>query len=100
MIGGARHPEAASKTKEEFIGIAKEEIKSVLAPGSEPEKIFFAFLPKAIPQYNRGYPEVAGKINKELETIRGLHLTANYFGGVSVNDCVLNARLAAEQSIL
>ena len=100
MIGGARHPEAASKAKEEFLEIAKEEIKSILAPRSEPEKVFFAFWPKAIPQYNRGYPEVAGKINKELEVIRGLHLTANYFGGVSVNDCVLSARLAAEKSIL
>lgn len=99
MIGGARHPEIATTSKDEIIKIAKAEIDNVLSPSEGPQKEFFASWSKAIPQYNKGYPEIAEKITNELKGIRGLHLVANYRGGVSVNDCVYNARMAAESSI-
>ena len=100
MIGGARHPEIASTPKDELLKMARTEIQDILQARSAPEKEFFSFWPKAIPQYTQEYPACIEKITCELGKIRGLYLAANYVGGVSVNDCIASARLVAERSNL
>ena len=100
LIGGARNPAIADYPKEKLVAMAKTEVSGVLRPKGDAAYEFFAFWPKGIPQYDNGYPQVVKNIQDELNTIKGLHLTANYLGGVALNDCILNAKLAAEKLVL
>ncbi len=51
--------------------------------------------PKAIPQYDQQYAALKPKITQELFLHPRLRLAANYWKGVSFNDCIKNARDAA-----
>lgn len=97
MMGGARGPDIIEKPIEELIAIARSEIRSVFKIFDIPVFIKTVFWPKAIPQYNIGYLEIKEKIEQELAKINGLHLAANYLGGVSLNDCIRNAKLCVSK---
>ncbi len=100
MIGGARHPSILEKAREELVCLAVEEVRSTLHAQGNPGEVFFAAWPKGIPQYNRAYVAAETEIAQELRRWPGLHLVANYRGGVSLNDCIENAFAAAQKSSL
>ena len=82
------------KEEESLIDLAKKEIQDILKAKENPTHEFFVRWPQAIPQYNEGYPQILENINRELNKMKGLHLVANYLGGISVNDCIVNASYA------
>lgn len=45
---------------------------------------------RAIPQYDRGHGEVLKTCEAIEEALPGLHLTGNYRGGVSLEDCMIS----------
>lgn len=108
MIGGARHPDILSKTKDELIRPALEEVallagkttagETAIHTSEEPQEIFFVPWTKAIPQYDSAYCEVLPRVQQRLRQYPGLHLAANYLNGVSLNDCIESAWQAAENS--
>jgi oxygen-dependent protoporphyrinogen oxidase len=104
MIGGARHPDILSKTREELVHLAVEEMDALLGKKGEgggkgnPRELFFKPWPKAIPQYDLVYCEAKKAIEDELRNIPNLHLVANYLNGVSLNDCIESAFQGAQKS--
>lgn len=58
---------------------------------------FFKFWEKAIPQYDLKYLNIKGRIEAALKSTPELSLCANYYGGVTFNDCVSNAKILAEK---
>jgi len=104
MIGGARYPDILSKTKEELVKLAVEEIETSIGKiedkggNGSPQELFFMPWAKAIPQYDLLYCEAVKAIEDELKTIPNCHLVANYLNGVSLNDCIESAYQSAQRS--
>ena len=97
MMGGAHHPFLIKRSAPELIALAQEELLQTLGTRSLPLKTFFAVWPQAIPQYNLMYPELKSKILEASGGLAQFYLVANYLNGVSLNDCVHNARLAVDK---
>ncbi len=102
MIGGAHHPQILSKTEEELLRMAKDEIRLFLKlkKNEEPVHSFVVVWPKGIPQYNTDEVLVRSAIETESQKIKNFHIVSNYLNGISINDCVRNAQMAVAQSCL
>ena len=100
MLGGVRNPQIAEKSREELVELAVTEIKSMLQAKDECEDVFFAKWPKAIPQYDDTYLAIKEKIDRLLIQLPNLHVAANFYRGVSFNDCIEKSFEIAEKSIL
>ncbi len=92
MIGGARFPDIIKKSKEEIINLALDEIQQHFPTKASPKKVFYRMWPKAIPQYDQTYVHVKAKLQDQLKQLPHVHLNANYWNGISFNDCILDAR--------
>lgn len=97
MIGGARNPESINRGQDELIKMAQDEVSSILKAHVLPQQTFFAAWPMGIPQYDMNYASLITSITNELSVVRNLHIAANYIGGVALNDCILNAKIAAQK---
>ncbi len=91
MIGGARHADILQFSKKEIIGMARREIVQTLGFKGEPYHIFFKAWNKAIPQYDQTYHQARPQIEAAMQAHPQIILSGNYWGGVSVNDCIRNA---------
>ncbi len=100
MIGGARHPDVLSKSREALTALALKEIQATLKTDALPIETFFVQWPRAIPQYDASYVAAERGLEEELKKSPGLYLVANYRHGVSLNDCIENAYQAAQGSSL
>ena len=97
MIGGARHPDILRFPKEEIISMALDEVARTFSARQEPVGQVVMLWKNAIPQYDNHYAAVKVKIKDQLKKHPRLHLVANYYGGISLNDCIENAYQAANQ---
>ncbi len=59
----------------------------------EPVHLAKRFWEKAIPQYTIGYVEHENYFDHFEKDNRGIFLSGNYRGGISVGDCIKNAEL-------
>ncbi len=91
MIGGARFPDILNKSKEELIQSAIKEVENHFSLKGSPVETFFTSWSKAIPQYNQIYVKTQEELKEELKSWPRLHIVANYWGGISFNDCIENA---------
>lgn len=96
LQGGARHPEITRHSPAQIVQLARAEIKRTCRIETAPLKIFSKIWTQGIPQYNLQYPAIIEKIDQELSAMSNLFLLANYRNGVAVNDCISNAKLAAQ----
>jgi len=96
MLGGARHHATIAKNEGDLFAAAENEIETVLGVSGKPVDRFLLRWTKAIPQYNRSYPQTMAAIEGKLEEYPHLHLLANYRGGIAVNDCTANAKTLSE----
>jgi len=96
MVGGARSPELALLPDDQLIGKVQSDLRDILGIGAEPDFIRIFRHEKAIPQYLVGHAARLEAIEGKLRRHPGLVLTGNAFRGVSLNDCVVNARTTAE----
>ena len=95
MVGGARQPELARLPEKELLQMTREELRSIMGMPVRPvlERVFFH--ERGIPQYLRGHGRLLERLDARLADLPGLHLNSNAYRGVSLNDCVLQSRLAA-----
>ncbi len=96
MLGGACNPDTVLKSEDQLFTLAKNEIQQILQVSGQPQEQFIYRWDKGIPQYNRFYPQTYKEIKKIMSNYPRLHLTANYLDGVSLNDCIANAKKMAE----
>ncbi len=91
MIGGALHEDVVNLPESELIQLAKDEILSVLKANQEPVKTLIKVWNKAIPQYDDEYVLLKDLIRNRISRHKNLTLHSNYWGGVSLNDCIENS---------
>ena len=96
FIGGARNPSAATLTHEQLIDQALSDLRPLLGIDGDPRFAHVALWPEAIPQYELGHFERLAHIEAALVRLPGLYPRANWRDGISVSDCVENARNLAE----
>ncbi|OGI49342.1 MAG: protoporphyrinogen oxidase [Candidatus Muproteobacteria bacterium RIFCSPHIGHO2_12_FULL_60_33] len=94
-LGGARTPGVADWTDTRVVDETLGVLRRVLGIRGEPELVRLDHHAEALPLYHGAYQARIRAIGERLEQTPGLHLEANYRGGVSVRDRIYCARTVA-----
>tara|TARA_Y100001978_G_C23697091_1_gene438225 strand:- start:1173 stop:2486 length:1314 start_codon:yes stop_codon:yes gene_type:complete len=92
LVGGERQKELCALNKEDLEKIIVKEFKDLIQ--YEGEIIFknhFKWF-KGIPQYNMNQSSLINSIGDFEKSNSNFHIIGNYFNGISVSDCVKNAK--------
>jgi oxygen-dependent protoporphyrinogen oxidase len=95
FIGGAQNEGIALLEDAALIKRVLADLRPLLGVRGEPLLARTTRWPRAIPQYELGHLERLAYIDARLARLPGLHLRANWRDGISVSDCVENARALA-----
>jgi oxygen-dependent protoporphyrinogen oxidase len=90
-LGGTRMPVAATWNEEQSVAAVMEGLKPLLGIREEPVMIRIDRHKKGLPLYHGAYQKRTRAIDEQLQSLPGLHLAANYLGGVSVRDRIVCA---------
>ncbi|MCH6573991.1 MAG: protoporphyrinogen oxidase [Bacteroidetes bacterium] len=93
FIGGSRNPGFIYENEDELIKTVRREFEELMKIKGEPVHLAKRFWEKAIPQYTIGYVEHENYFDHFEKDNRGIFLSGNYRGGISVGDCIKNAEL-------
>ena len=96
-LGGATDREVIKLSNNEIADTVRSEIKKIL--GCDADVLKITKWKRAIPQYMVGYGKFVDLAKELEETHRGLFLTGNYLGGISVADCIRHSEDTAERVI-
>ncbi|MEW6325351.1 MAG: protoporphyrinogen oxidase [Nitrospirota bacterium] len=96
-LGGAKRPELVERAESELAAIALEELRRWLGVTGAPRLTRVVRRPRAIPQYVIGHEARLRAIEQSLDKWPTLALIGNYLRGVSVPDCIVQARAAADR---
>ena len=96
-VGGARHPYTASWSDRRLVDSVLEALRPLIGLRSEPEMVRVDRHRRSLPLYHDNYCERARRIRELAAPLSGLHLVANYLGGVSVRDRLACAMQAADK---
>jgi oxygen-dependent protoporphyrinogen oxidase len=91
FIGGSRDAGFVDDVEQLVIDRARKEFEEIMKIKCGPVYLVKRFWSKAIPQYNLGYVEHENYFDHFEKDNRGLILSGNYRGGISVGDCIKNA---------
>ncbi|MCG6913900.1 protoporphyrinogen oxidase [bacterium BMS3Abin03] len=97
FIGGSRNPGFTDKPEDDVINNAKQEFEEIMKITGSPAYTSKRFWEKAIPQYTIGYVEHENYFDHFEKDHKGIFLSGNYRGGISVGDCIKNAELVVEK---
>lgn len=97
FIGGRRQPELAALPEADVAALAHEENAALLGARGAPLWQVVTRWPRAIPQYERGHLVRVGEAAKAEAALPGLHLCANWRGGVSLGDCIVQGAQVARR---
>lgn len=97
ICGGSRYPELMDKSDQEIISEVASSIKETLGIKGDFEMTHLVRWKKGIPQYELGHQEIEDSINSFLNTHPNFYISANYYRGISVSDCVKNGTLVAKK---
>ena len=97
FIGGSRNPGFIYDDEEELIKTVRREFEDLMKIKGEPVHLAKRFWEKAIPQYTIGYVEHENYFDHFEKDNRGIFLSGNYRGGISVGDCIKNAELVGNK---
>lgn len=95
-LGGARHPEMIHLSEQASIDEVLKNIKPLLGIQSSPIMTKIDRHYKALPLYHGHYHDKLSAIEAHLNTLSGLHIEANYKGGVSIRDRIVSANKTAQ----
>jgi oxygen-dependent protoporphyrinogen oxidase len=94
-LGGSRAPQIAEWDDRRIVDEALCTLHPLLKFGSNPEMVRVDRHREALPLYHGAYQARMDAITSRLNGLPGLHLEANYRGGVSVRDRIANGHALA-----
>jgi protoporphyrinogen/coproporphyrinogen III oxidase len=94
-LGGARNPAAANWDDRRSLDAVMQMLNALLGIKVEPEMFHIDRHTNALPLYHGAYTRRLAAMDRRLAGLPGLHLEANYKGGISVRDRILGAELVA-----
>jgi oxygen-dependent protoporphyrinogen oxidase len=96
FLGGALRPALADLPEDVLAELAHAELRSLLAIAGEPLFARTIRFPRAMPQYDVGFPERAQSIARRAAAHRGLVVAGSTLGAVGLPDCIRSGEQAAE----
>ncbi len=95
FVGGARQPELTELSDERLCDLVLSELKNCMQLSGK--LVYWSVIrwKRAIPQYELGHLQIIDSLQRFEQNNPGLFLCSNYKGGISVGDCVKNAREVA-----
>jgi len=94
MVGGARSPEAAALDDESLTALVRAALARILGADPEPNRVWIVRWEKGISQYTVGHLDRVATAEKAAAQA-GIEIAGSPYRGVSVNDCIKQARAAA-----
>ena len=92
FIGGARNPRVIEQHSDALVTRVLKDIGPLLGISGAPSYQRVQVWQRAIPQYTIGHNSRITRIRHGLERLGNIHARANWLDGISVSDCVANAR--------
>ncbi len=99
FVGGARQPDLFELENEKLLNLVLNEFSEIMNIKEKPVLIKTRFWQKAIPQYNIGYIEHENYFDKFESMNKGIFLSGNFRGGISLGDCIKNSKQTADRVI-
>jgi protoporphyrinogen/coproporphyrinogen III oxidase len=99
FTGGSRQPEIALKNDDDLFSIVKDELNSIIGLKNEPVFQKIVRWKKSIPQYKLGYFNLVKKIDSFKSKNKGIFFCNNFYNGISVSDCIINANKTSKEVI-
>ncbi len=96
-VGGARCPDAATLDDRQCTAAVMRTLRSLMQIEGDPEMVRVDRHQRGLPMYHGAYPARMGAIDDRLGALPGLHLEANYRGGISIRDRIVCAYRASER---
>lgn len=96
FVGGSRQPEMTQENDESVLSATIEELRGAMQIQGKPVYLHMTRWDKSIPQYEIGYQGKMDALSRFESENPGVTFAGNYRGGISVGDCVMNARRIAE----
>jgi oxygen-dependent protoporphyrinogen oxidase len=98
MLGGAREPEMAELSDVELLASVRAAHASIFGHDPEPDRVWIARWAEGISQYTVGHLDRVA-VAEAAARAAGLELAGSPYRGVSVNDCIKQARAAARRMV-
>lgn len=92
FIGGARNPRVLGQHQDALVTQVLKDIGPVLGVSGAPVFQQITIWERAIPQYTIGYNARLTRVRHALGQLGNIHARANWLDGISVADCIGNAR--------
>ncbi|MGC2164630.1 MAG: protoporphyrinogen oxidase [Gallionella sp.] len=96
-LGGSRAPHVADWDDQRIVEEAVTLLQPLIGLTAVPEMVRIDRHREALPVYHGAYQARMEAITRRLQSIPGLHLEANYRGGVSVRDRIANGHKVAKR---
>ncbi len=96
MIGGARDPEALGLDDSELVARTRVSLRKVLGGDPDPDRVWVVRWPEGISQYTVGHLDRV-QAAEAAAASASVELAGSPYRGVSVNDCIKQARAAARR---
>jgi oxygen-dependent protoporphyrinogen oxidase len=97
FVGGSRDPGFIYDNENSVISRVRDEFETIMKINGKPVHTAKRFWEKAIPQYKLGYVDHENYFDHFEKDNKGIFLSGNYRGGISVGDCIKNAELVAHK---
>ena len=91
MVGGEKQQSILKKDKMNLQKLVLDDLRKLIKCHGKLEESNFYLWKKGIPQYNLFQEEIEKSVNQFHSKNKGFHLIGNYYGGVSVSDCIKKA---------
>ncbi len=88
FLGGSTDEAAVELSDEEVLHVVRQELKEILGLEAAPLFARTYRWPRAMAQYETGHLERVAEIERIRQTLPGLHLIGNAYGGIGVPDCI------------
>ncbi|MDA0323650.1 MAG: protoporphyrinogen oxidase [Verrucomicrobia bacterium] len=95
FTGGTLDPHALELSDEELTAFVTKDLEAAVGLRGDPDFTHVTRWPEAFPQYHVGHFARCERIRRHAAAIPGLILIGNYLDGLSINDCIRSATLAA-----
>ena len=97
FIGGSRSGALARRPEDELVETALGELHDILKISGRPIFTKVKKWEHAIPQYNIGYENFLAVMESFRRDTPGIFFCSNFYGGISVGDCVKNSAKNAKE---
>ncbi len=97
FLGGAVQPDVYAMDDDQLRAAVLKDLRELIGVQGEPLFVELHRWPSSMPQYPVGHLDRVARIERMLESLPGLAVAGNAFGGVGIPDCVHSGEVAAER---